>query len=135
MFMNRRTSNLKARIHQLEEERDTIIDNHQHLKQTLQQEINTLKDQLSDLERKRKHEEEDIAHLVKIKESKLDIEFQKRVQENDAAKEKAIAKVKDEYRDKLEKQLREETARIEKMYGEILARLPNINVKLGGKVG
>ena len=127
---NRRVDTLNCRILELEGERDEMIDSNARLRDRLQQELSSVKDELDELRRLKKHEAEDIAHLVKIKESKLELEFEKKVQANDALREQAIAKVKDEFRDKLEKQLREETKNIREMYTEILARLPNLNAKM-----
>ena len=47
-------------------------------------------------------------------------------------KDSEIAKVKDDYRDKLEGRLEKEVVNMKEMYGQILERLPNINVK--GKI-
>jgi prolyl-tRNA synthetase len=42
--------------------------------------------------------------------------------------------VRDEYRDKTEAQLEKQVDQMKGMYSDILARLPNINVKMTGKV-
>ena len=49
-------------------------------------------------------------------------------------KNKEIAKVKDEYRDKVEEQLETRAKETKEMYNEILKRLPDVNVKLRGEV-
>ena len=88
------TDVLDMKIEKLEDERDSLTD-----------ENRKVKDQLAELKQKRKMEDEDIRHLVKIKESKLDIDHQKKQVELERAQQETIAKVKDEYRDKLEKEL------------------------------
>ena len=91
-----------------------------------------LKQEVEDLRLKKKIEEEDIKHMVKMKMERLDLEHQKKVQETERVKEKEIADVKDRYRDKMELQLSKETANIKEMYAQILERLPNVNLKLKG---
>ena len=91
-----------------------------------------LKQEVEDLKLKKKIEEEDIKHMVKMKMERLDLEHQKKVQETERAKEKEIANIKDTYRDKMELQLSKETTNIKEMYAQILDRLPNVNLKLKG---
>ncbi len=125
---------LQSRIVQLEIARNLTIDDNAHEREELQMKLSGLRTELDDLKRQKKHESEDIAHLVKIQESKLNIEFAEKTVELERAQQEAIAVVKDEFRDKLEAQLKVETTRILEMHGQILARLPNINVKLGGNI-
>ncbi len=127
---DRRTATLKARITQLEEDRDRIIDDNARLKTSLAAELTDAKDKLSDLKREHKHSEEDVAHLVKIKESKLDLAYDKKVIELERTSASQVASVKDTYRDKLENHLKGETTRITEMYGQILERLPNVSLAI-----
>ena len=82
----------------------------------------------------KKNEMEETKHLVKLRDEKREIEFKKKEMDLEAEKAKAIAKVKDTYRDKMEAQLKTETENIKVMYGQILERLPNIKVGLKGQV-
>ena len=123
MFSHKRTTKLKNDIIKLEDEHDVVTD-----------ENRKVKDELAELKQKRKMEDEDIRNLVKIKEGKLDLEHQKKQVELERGQQTAIATVKDEYRDKLESNLQQQVKDVKEMYGEILARLPNVNVKLKGKV-
>ena len=82
----------------------------------------------------KKNEMEETKHLVKLRDEKREIEFKKKEMDIEAEKAKAIAEVKDTYRDKMEAQLKTETENIKVMYGQILERLPNIKVGLNGKV-
>jgi chromosome segregation ATPase len=96
----------------------------------LETERTELKREVNDLKSKRKIEEEELKHLVKIKDEKREIEFQKKEMELESAMNKEVAKVKDNYRDKLEKNLIEQKDDIKGMYSEILERLPDVNARL-----
>ena len=123
MFGNQRSERVKLQITTLESERDTLND-----------ENRKVKDELAELKQKRKMEDEDIRHLVKIKEGKLDLEHQKKRVELEGKFQAEKAVVKDEYRDKLESTLQGQIKDVKQMYGEILKRLPNVNVRLKGDV-
>ena len=123
MFGNQRSERVKLQITTLESERDTLND-----------ENRKVKDELAELKQKRKMEDEDIRHLVKIKEGKLDLEHQKKQVELEGKFQAEKAVVKDEYRDKLESTLQGQIKDVKGMYGEILKRLPNVNVRLKGDV-
>lgn len=102
---------------------------------SLRKERNLLKQEVEDLKLKRKIEEEDIKHMIKIKDESLELEFKKKEVELISQKDKEVAAIKDTYRDKIEQQLNKRGDELKGMYGEILARLPNItaNLELGGK--
>lgn len=102
-------------------------------KTALQSEVETLKGEIASLKLKKKIEDEDIKHMVKLKEERQEVKFQKKELEMEKDKADEIAKVKDGYRDKTEEQLQKRNDELKEMYGEILARLPNINVKMNGK--
>jgi len=123
MFGNQRSKQVKVQIENLESERDRLNDS-----------LLTTKNSLAELKQKKKMEDEDIRHLVKIKESKLQIDFDKKEVKLEKEKQDAIARVKDEYRDKQEKVLEKQIDQGEKRYAEILARLPDVSVALKGKV-
>ena len=88
-----------------------------------------LKEEVGDLKLKKKMEEEDIKHMVKIDRERKDIQIEKEKIQLEGEQAKAIAKVKDEYQDKTEAQLKEQLSVMKGMYGEILERLPNYNVE------
>ena len=100
----------------------------------LEKERRELKEQVEDLKLKKKIEEEDIKHMVRIKEERLAIEHEKKIISLEKEKELAVAAVKDSYRDKTEQYLNQQIERGEVLYREILGRLPNINVKMQGKI-
>lgn len=93
-----------------------------------------LKLQVEDLKAKHKAEDETMRHLVKMKDEKREIEFTKREAAEDRKRDGEIGKVKDGYRDKVEKNLNDQLSRMQIMYGEVLARLPDVKVRLNGGV-
>ena len=100
----------------------------------LEETIKTLKEQLGDLKLKKKIEEEDIKHMVRIKQEALEIEHQKKELKLQKQSDDIIAAVKDEYRDRLEGFLQKQVQDVKEMYGQILKRLPDVNVRLKGDV-
>ena len=98
----------------------------------LQSERKVLKEEVEDLKLKKKIEDEDIRHMVKMKEESLEQKFLRKEMEMEKRKDKEVATCKDAYRDKLEVFLTKRGDDIKEMYNEILARLPDVNVKLKG---
>lgn len=104
--------------------------------ETLQEDYDTsremvlkLKEELALLKQEKKITVEDIKHMVRLKEERLQVETERAALERDRTMEKSIAKVKDDYRDKLEQRLQTEVDNIRKMYSEILERLPKVSVR------
>jgi len=118
-FKNEKTKALETQVNELESKCEKLSTDRLGLKE-----------EVEDLKLKKKMSEEDIKHMVKMKEEKLDIEHQKKMQALELEKYKAIAEVKDEYRDKIEVRLEKEGETIKDMYAQILERLPNISAKL-----
>lgn len=100
----------------------------------LKGDLRALREELENLKLKKKIEEEDIKHLVKIKLEQNEIEFQKKLMQNDREKDSAVSKIKQDYADKLQARLEIEVANIKEMYGQILQRLPDVNVRLKGDI-
>jgi hypothetical protein len=126
LFNSKRYTQGKAEIQRrLAESEDEIV--------SLRKERNTLKDQVEDLKLKKKIEEEDIKHMMKIKDESLALEYQRKELKLQQEKNDAVAKVKDEYRDKTEAQLNKRGDELKAMYGEILQRLPNVNMEITQK--
>ena len=101
----------------------------------LEREKRQLKEDLAELKLKKKLEEEDIKHMVKINNERKDIELEKEKIKLTQKSNDEIAKVKDRYRDKTEAQLEKQLVNMKGMYGEILERLPNYNIKHNIKEG
>lgn len=127
-----------SELKELRDQKDTL----RRTVESLQAEKSGLKEELAELTLKKKIEDEDIKHMVKIKldenqmshdkrMGELEIEFAKKEAKAALEKNEAIGAVKDEYRDKVEKQLKEEGAKMQDMYNQVLSRLPNVNVSLG----
>jgi len=103
-------------------------------KEGLEMELQGLRKDIDLAENKRKIEEEDLKHMIKMAEERNEIKLEKKVMENDKQKAKEIADVKDKYRDKLEKRLQTEVDNIKEMYGQILERLPTVTARLKGEM-
>ena len=101
---------------------------------TLREQSHALSLEVEKVKLEKKNEMEETKHLVKLRDEKREIEFKKKEMDLEAEKAKAIAEVKDTYRDKMEAQLKTETENIKVMYGQVLERLPNIKVGLKGQV-
>jgi len=130
MFKNKRLQYAEKKADKLSESNDR-----------LEKEIESLRDEKIKLHEKveilkveKKTSEEDIKHMMRKKEEMLELKFQKKELENEKKKNDEVAKVKDQYRDKLEVRLETEVTNIKEMYGQILERLPNVNVKMKGEV-
>jgi hypothetical protein len=96
----------------------------------LQTEKQRLTEEVERLKLDAKIKEEDIKHMVKMKGERQELEFKKRVMDVEKEKADAIARIKDENRDKMEERLIKEGDNIKEMYSEILKRLPDVNVSL-----
>ena len=100
----------------------------------LKQQVEDLTLQVTTLKHEHKLADEDVKHMVRIREEQLDVEYDKKVVELERKTQEEIAKVKDEYRDKLEKRLQTEVDNIKEMYAQILERLPNVTARLKGEL-
>lgn len=96
---------------------------------SLEKEKRVLKEDLADLKLKKKIESEDIKHMVKINNERKEIELEKEKIKLERKAAEEVAQVKDNYRDKTEQQLEKQLVNMKGMYGEILERLPNYNVR------
>ena len=103
----------------LHEERDALLE-----------QVNELKAEAKALKQNRKIEEEQIAHKIAMREGDLEIAQKKAIADIERKADERVAKVKDEYRDKLEKQLATRGDELKEMYKEILARLPDVNLAI-----
>lgn len=124
---------LKERCVQLEERTvilgDRIIDLTNE-KDELEDSVSTLSADNTQLKQKRKMEDEMIAHKLKMREEQVAIDSTKKIAAAERAADERVAGVKDTYRDKIEKQLEKRGDELKKMYTEILARLPDVNLAI-----
>lgn len=100
----------------------------------LKDEKKDLSESVDRLKSKEKIKTEDIKHMVKMKMEKAEVENERARLGFERDCDKKIAKVKDDYRDKLEKGLVKQLDDMRSMYDSILKRLPDMTVRLGGKV-
>lgn len=115
----------EEKLSKLEEEKKDL----KRVVKRLEDEKKSLTEEVDRLKHQKKMEEEDIKHMVKIDRERKDIEIQREKVRLAGEQAEEIAKVKDEYRDKTEAQLEKQLEMMKGMYGEILQRLPNYNVK------
>ena len=99
-------------------------------RESLDTELRSQKNQVMQLKLDKKIEQEDIAHMLKMLQEAEAVERQKFELNCTKEKNDAIAKLKGEHSDELLKMQKEQLEAGEKRYGEILARLPDINASL-----
>lgn len=102
-------------------------------KKELEETIKRLTEEKSELEFKKKMEEKEIAHLVKMKEEKILIETEKKgidLAKKYQEKEMALQK---EYFDKVMKAVNDGQKKMEEIYAKIMDRLPNISMAINKK--
>lgn len=99
----------------------------------LKTEIEQLKKELAELKLKKTMEEREIKHLVTLKEEKLAIEHEKKtVQLEKQFQEKEMA-LQTRYHDKIMKAIDVARTEMNATYKEIMKRLPDVSVMLGGE--
>ena len=103
-------------------------------KEELVEEVWDLKNEVKGLKMVKKAEEEDLRHKIRMKEEKNAIELEKEKVVLARAKDDEVLGIREEYRKKLEERLTKEVESIRGMYSEILARLPDVNATLRGKI-
>lgn len=99
---------------------------------SLKTERDSLKEELAALKLKKKIEEEDIKHMLHMKTEAMELEKERMDMKFEKKAEKAIREAHDKYRTKVEDMLGKQVTDLKEMYGQILARLPDVNVKLKG---
>ena len=110
-----------------ETERDEEYEAHLTARKKLEDDVIRLEKDISKLKSLKKVEEEELKHMMKILKERDEIALEKKIMANDKSKAKAIADVKDTYRDKMEERLETEVQSIKEMYSQILERLPNVS--------
>lgn len=102
-------------------------------KKELEESVRRLTEEKAELEFKKKMEEKEIAHLVKMKEEKILIETEKKgidLAKKYQEKEMALQK---EYFDKVMKAVNDGQKKMEEIYAKIMDRLPNISMAINKK--
>ncbi len=126
-FNNAVEQKLKDRCKTLEER---ILDL-RGAKDKLEDEYYELETQHNKLKRLKKIEEEEIAHKIRCREEQVEIEKQKGIAQAERSADERVMKVKQEYQDKLTAALEKRGDELKGMYTEVLARLPEVDVKIG----
>jgi len=100
-------------------------------KDVLEDEYFELKAEHDKLKRTKKIEEEEIAHKIRCREETVLMQKKDGIGEAARKADERVMKVKSEFQDKLTSQLEKRGDELRKMYSEILARLPVVDVKIG----
>jgi len=129
-FKTKEMKRILANNKKLSEKVDTMTDE----LDTLTTERRNLKDEIEDLKVKKKISEEDIKHMVKMREERLELQFEKKQVEADKEYQTKLHNMSNTYRDKAEKQLEKESKDMKDMYGQVLERLPNVTARLTGDI-
>ncbi len=112
---------LARKLVDLKEERENLFNK-----------VMNLEEQAAKKELERRMAEDEIKHMIRLKEERLEVEFEKKSLAADRAHQDEIAKLEREYAQKVEADLKRQLERMGEMYAQILERLPNISAKLGG---
>lgn len=100
---------------------------------SLKKSIRTWKDELADLKKEKELEKQEIEHLIKLKEERQKVELERQevvLQKKFQEKEMAL---QNKYHERQISQIDVQAERMEKIYAEILGRLPNVNMKITEK--
>lgn len=92
--------------------------------------VEALKTELAELKLKKRIEEEEIKHLVKMKEEKQLIEGQKKEIELQKLFQKKEMELQSTYHEKVLKTIEESRKESRELYTQIMNRLPNVNVEM-----
>lgn len=109
---------------QLTEERDNLVNDGLEL----EREVRKLNKEVLELKSKKKIEEEEIKHLVKITNEKRDIEFTKKEIEVKKEADEKVYAVREEYQKKVEDNLQKQITDIKETNAQILKRF-SFNMK------
>lgn len=92
--------------------------------------VKALKTELAELQLKKRMEEEEIKHLVKMKEEKQFIEGQKKEMELQKTFQMKEMELQNSYHEKVLKTIDESRKESRELYTKIMERLPNVNVAI-----
>ena len=96
----------------------------------LNKSIADLDEQLAKLKLKRKIDEEDLAHMIKMSNDRLELKYEKDLMAEQKKHQGEIATLKSDHNDEIKELQQEAMAQLKRMYSEILERLPNLNATL-----
>jgi len=104
-------------------------------KTRLDLEVTRLTKLTKELALEKKISEEDIKHMVRLKEERMEVKAEKDTLEMQRKADERVMVIKLEYQGKVEDGLTKQLNEFHAMYDAVLNRLPDINVELKGKVG
>jgi len=119
--LKERCETLEKKIISLRKAKDIVEDN-----------LYDLKCDHEKMQRLHKIQEEEIAHKIKMRDEQVNMEKDKGIAEAAVTADRRVTEVKDEYQNKLIAQLEKRGDELKDMYKEILTRLPEVNVEIGG---
>jgi len=101
----------------------------------LQDSISKLTSDLKQLKSTRKIEEEDLAHMIKMKTERQELAYDRKVMDMEKTHQDYVAKLKVQHNAEMNERLKKESEQMMSMYKDVLSRLPNINASLKLKNG
>ena len=116
-----RCDGLEKKIIALRNEKDQVEDS-----------LYTLQCDHEKMTRLHQMQEEEIAHKIKMRDEQVNMEKDKGIAEANVTADRRVTEVKDTYQNKLTAQLEKRGDELREMYTEILGRLPDVNVDIGG---
>lgn len=141
-----RVEDLEQQIAALEAARDEQMDINADIRRAHEDEQRRVRHQYEDDVRKQVNvieslklkaatADEELGHLMKIRDEKREIEMERKRVDLVRASDERVAAIRTEYQAKIEAHLEKRIEEQGAMYDELLARLPNIDVALKGRVG
>lgn len=100
----------------------------------LTEELRIAKDELADVKKKKELEMQEFEHLVKLKEERQKLALETERVKLSGEFQKKEGELQKEYFEKTLKNIEKASYDIKDVYKQILERLPNVNVKMQGKV-
>lgn len=97
---------------------------------SLEDQLITKKEEIADLKHAMKKIDDEAKHLIKMEKERLEIEKTKMEAQIDARVSDKIDQIREEYRDKVEKNLNSQVANVQTTFQAVLDRLPNVNVNM-----
>lgn len=99
----------------------------------LQDSIKRLKEERDTAKFQRDLEEKELAHLLKMRDEKSEVEYKKKEVELDRKFQLREMELQKQYFEKVMSTVQEGQKKMENIYAEILSRLPNVNVEIRRK--
>ncbi len=96
----------------------------------LKSQLETLKDTAATVESKKKIDELELKHLMKMSKDQMELEFQKKEMAIRTETNKEIFAIRDEHSRKFIEQLQVQADKVNEIYVQIMNRLPNVNMAI-----